>query len=98
MKLMIKFTITLIFLSIFYQPPICGQAVSLPDNYPNYKIAANNSPDPGYLFITSRPMKDKFPAYMMILDNYGTPVYYRYMPEKAGGMQVQRNGLLSFKK
>ncbi len=74
-----------------------GQSLILPDDFLEYEISVSNSPDEAYLFLSSRPVKTKFPGYAMILDNYGTPVYYRYLSGRGGGLIIQRNGMLSFK-
>jgi hypothetical protein len=34
-----------------------GQNLVLPEGFPEYQFPYNNSPDDGYLFITSRPCK-----------------------------------------
>jgi hypothetical protein len=73
-----------------------SQSLVLPDNYPEYTIPVSNGPEEGYLFLTSRPIKDKSPAYLLILDNYGTPVFYRFMPGPATGFTLQKNGVLSY--
>ncbi len=74
-----------------------SQDLSLPDDFPRFTIDVNNDPDPGYLFMFARPQQpNKYPGYLMILDNYGTPVYYRYLPYQSGDFKIQRNGLISF--
>lgn len=92
----IQFIIPALILCLYSQTAV-SQSMVLPDNYPVYNISVSNSPDEGYLFLTSCPTGKLFPGYMMILDNYGTPVYYRYMTKRAGDLMLQRNGLLSFK-
>lgn len=85
------------FLAILSAPErVRGQSLVLPENYPEYEIPVSNGPAEGYLFLASRPIKIKYPAYLLILDNYGTPVFYRYMPGKASSLTLQKNGLLSY--
>ena len=43
-----------------------------PSNLPKLVINKSNNPSPGYLFISPYP-------YLMIIDNEGTPVFYRYI-------------------
>ena len=96
--MMLKTCIILLFLLICISVSNThAQSLDLPENYPEYNFTVSNSPDEGYLFITTRNTKVKFPAWMLILDTWGTPVYYRYMPLTAGSMAVQKNGLLSFR-
>lgn len=76
--------------------PSHGQSLVLPGNYPGYAISGSNDPEEGYLFLTSRPIGTKSPAWLLILDNYGVPVFYRYMPGKASSLTLQRNGMLTY--
>ena len=73
-----------------------GQTVIVPDNFPKYTITANNSPDDGYFFLAADQMPNKQPGYLIMVDNYGTPVYYRYFNKVLNSFGVQPNGLLSF--
>lgn len=76
-----------------------AQDLILPDNFPAFIIDQVDDPDPGYLFILSRPQTPvKHPGYLSILDNYGTPVFYRYLSYQSGLFKVQPSGLLSFYK
>ena len=93
LKSAILVTIIVIFI---FQIPVNSQELILPENYPDYEFSVSNSPDDGYLFITSRPQSTKYPAYLQIVDNYGTPVFYRYLPGQAGNLTLQRNDLLSY--
>ena len=45
-----------------------------------------------------RPQKTKSPGWLVIMDNYGIPVFYRYLPHKSGNFELHANGLLSFRK
>jgi hypothetical protein len=73
-----------------------GQTLNVPDNFPKYKVTANNSPDEGYFFLAADHMPTKQPGYLIMVDNYGTPVYYRYFNKVLNSFGVQSNGLLSF--
>jgi hypothetical protein len=73
-----------------------GQALIVPDNFPRFKVTANNSPDDGYFFLAAVQMPSKQPGYLIMVDNYGTPVYYRYFNKVLNSFGVQSNGLLSF--
>ena len=88
-----------IFLSIIWQlncMSLLGQALNVPANFPEYEVTANNSPDDGYFFLSAVQMPDKQPGYLVMVDNYGTPVYYRYFNKVLNSFGVQQNGLLSF--
>ena len=73
-----------------------GQALNVPANFPKYKVIENNSPDEGYYFLAAVQMPDKQPGYLIMLDSYGTPVYYRYFNKVLNSFGVQKNKLLSF--
>ncbi len=75
---------------------LAGQAVDLPANFYTYTLENVDNPDPGYIFTFIRPQAPKFPGYLMIIDNYGTPLYYKYLPYQSGTFAVQRSGLISF--
>jgi hypothetical protein len=73
-----------------------GQPVDLPENFHTYTIENVNDPDPGHIFTFIRPQSPKYPGYLIIMDNYGTPLYYKYTSYHSGSFAVQRNGLISF--
>jgi len=94
LKSAILVTIIVIFI---FRIPVNSQELILPENYPDYEFSVSNSPDDGYLFVTSRPQSSgKMPAYMQIVDNFGTPVFYRFLPNRTGSLSLQPNGLLAF--
>ncbi|MFZ4620076.1 MAG: aryl-sulfate sulfotransferase [Bacteroidota bacterium] len=67
--------------------------VSVPSDYPHVSIPIKTNPDPGYIFInnwTGVP-------YIAILDNNGSPVFYRKMPANARDFKLQANGMLSYR-
>lgn len=97
MKSKVKLIALSFFLSFFYQIIGSSQDLVLPDNFPKYEFPYSNSPDEGYLFITSRPQASgKMPAWMQIVDNYGTPVFYRFMPYQTGSLSIHDNGMLVY--
>ncbi len=65
--------------------------VSVPSDFPVSVITANNNPSPGYLFLENALIS---PAYTMLLDNDGLPVWYR--SGRMYDFKVQRNGMLSW--
>jgi hypothetical protein len=89
-------TISLLFVWQFNGVSLNGQISNVPANFPQYKVTANNSPDEGYFFLSAVQMPDKQPGYLIMVDNYGTPVYYRYFNKVLNSFGVQPNGLLSF--
>ncbi len=89
---------TLVFILILLSgicPYSNGQS-NLPADFPKFEITANNSPENQYLFLGTRPTQVKFPAYLVVIDNYGTPVYYRYLTTASGGFSPETNNRMSF--
>ncbi len=58
---------------------------SLPWNLPSIQIDQSNNPAPGYLFLCPSP-------YLMIIDNQGTPVFYRNVNGNIYDFDLQPNG------
>ena len=67
--------------------------VSVPADYPNVNITVKTDPDPGLIFINNWGGT----PYIAILDNNGSPVFYRKMPANARDFKVQANGMLSYR-
>ena len=67
--------------------------VSVPSDFPQINITANNNPDPEYIFIDNRGGNGK--RYNVIFDNSGSPVWYQLMPDERRDMKVQHNGMLT---
>jgi hypothetical protein len=96
MKKTFYFLVILPLICLICCESIKGQALNVPANFPKYQIITNNSPSEGYYFISPVQMPDKNPGYLAVIDNYGTPVYYRYFSKVLNSFGVQRNNLLSF--
>ena len=96
MKTSFLFLVILPFIWLINSVSLEGQALNAPASFPKYEIVANNSPSEGYYFISPVQMPDKLPGYLAVIDNYGTPVYYRYFTKVLNSFGVQRNNLLSF--
>jgi hypothetical protein len=67
--------------------------VSVPSDYPHVSIPIKTNPDPGLIFINNWGGV----PYIAILDNNGSPVFYRRMPSNARDFKLQANGLLSYR-
>ncbi len=65
---------------------------------PPIKIIESNSPEPGYIFMSSKILKsDTAVDFLAIVDNYGTPVFYRKMPTRCNGMRLQKNKYITYR-
>ncbi len=61
----------------------------LPSNLPRVVIDASNDPSPGYFFLSATP-------YLEIVDNEGTPVFYRKVAGSIYDFKLQPNGELTY--
>ncbi|HPE58065.1 MAG TPA: aryl-sulfate sulfotransferase [Bacteroidales bacterium] len=71
--------------------------MDLPDDYPNYEVTVHNNPGPGYWFVTPHNLFAPLnhPAYSIIMDDYGTPVYYLRNNSHALNLKIQETGDIS---
>ncbi len=68
-----------------------------PDNYPIATITEFDNPTPGYIFCGPRPQPNTpYSPYITILDNYGTPVFYREWPRRANDFKTIANNQLAY--
>jgi hypothetical protein len=71
---------------------------SIESYLPPVKVIESNSPEPGYFFISSRVLNDPGAYHFVaIVDNYGTPIYYKRNYIGNGGFRLQKNGYLTFR-
>lgn len=73
-------------------------ADSLPGNFPTFSLTAYNDPSPGYLLMTPFffAPPDFGPGYLIVSDNYGTPVFYRACEGVCHDLTLQPNEYLSY--
>ena len=62
---------------------------SLPTNLPKINIDKSNDPSDGYLFVCPSP-------YLMIVDNKGTPVFFRNVGGTVYDFDLQKNGEITY--
>jgi len=68
---------------------------SLPEGFPAITITHWNDPSEGYVFISPHTYENDV-FFMIILDNYATPVFYQQLPQNGGtDFKLQPNGLLT---
>ena len=75
-----------------------ANADSLPDDLPNVYVTLSNNPDDGSIFIAPWYYQGSFfdPNYLMIIDNYGVPIYYKRNDILALDFKVQPNGMITY--
>lgn len=73
---------------------------TLPDDFPVIDIVkSNNPPEEGYYFMAPSWGGWVFPgapAYLVIFDNYGTPVYYKKSASQNNNLSLQPNGKVTY--
>lgn len=70
---------------------------TLPAGFPQITISNSNAPSPGYIFLSNFSLSSaSIEYYLMILDNDGTPVYYKSLDTAAYDFKKQPNGNLTY--
>lgn len=70
---------------------------SYPEGFPVPKVTEFNNPSQGYVFSGPRPMgQAPYDPYLIIMDNYGTPVFYRNWPRRTNDFKTLVNNQLTF--
>lgn len=88
----IQFTLIVIFLTVLSAR---SQELILPEDYPVFEVTRTEGVSSGYIFITLQPTIDKT-SWVIVMDNFGTPIFYRYYPKVVSHMQLQPSGYLNF--
>jgi hypothetical protein len=70
----------------------------LPASFPPMSVKSVNNPDPGGIFFSPMPKGANrlLPGHLVILDNYGLPLFYRKQTARVMDFKVQPTGLLTF--
>jgi len=72
-------------------------AQSYPDRFPVPLVTEFDNPSPGYVFSGPRPMGPApYDPYLLIMDNYGIPVFYRNWPRRTNDFKTLVNNQLTF--
>jgi len=101
MKFLIRARIILIVLVVVWPeltsaqdgntPPRVMNGISIPGNFPDFSPAINEETAPGSIFLTN----SRGAPYLMILENDGTPYFYRQLDEPSLDFKLQSNGMLT---
>ena len=76
-----------------------GSNYMLPGDFPPISILVNDNPEPGNVFLgnlTFGAGMSDYGTYVMILENDGTPVFFKKTRERPFDFKVQPNGLLTY--
>lgn len=70
---------------------------TLPSDFPEIQITASNNPSPGYIFFSNFSFgPSNASSYLIIMDNTGSPVYYKKLNSQAYDFKKQPNGNLTY--
>jgi Arylsulfotransferase (ASST)/Secretion system C-terminal sorting domain len=69
---------------------------SLPVDFPAILVDSINNPAPGYIFLSPFNYLNRGKNYIVILDNYGVPVFYRQLPYLNYDFKLQPTGVLTY--
>ncbi|MBS0010973.1 MAG: aryl-sulfate sulfotransferase [Bacteroidales bacterium] len=65
--------------------------------FPDIKIIESNGPSPGYFFLAAKGLSaPNAKYYIAIVDNYGTPVFFRLMPKVSLSMRLLKDGTIPY--
>jgi len=102
MKAKFSFFVFLIFfipLQIYTQNAFAQSPNNLPEDFPEISIVLSNNPSPGYHFFNPVGYPTIFPdaiPYLIIMDNFGTPVFYQRKEHRCNDFKRHPNGNLSY--
>lgn len=71
-------------------------ADSLPPDFPRITVTVNSNPSPGRFFLSNFKMLGSYAPYLIILNNDGSPFFYRKMLNNCYDFKVQPNGKLTY--
>ncbi|MGA9408534.1 MAG: aryl-sulfate sulfotransferase, partial [Bacteroidota bacterium] len=86
----------------FHYSPMASAFVTndsaLPSNFPILSILTDSTTTPGYIFLSNFAWTDSVVStpFLMILDNFGHPVFYRELSATAIDFDLQPNGHLTY--
>jgi len=83
--------------SNFQIPYALNRTSGLPTDFPEISILNSFNPSSGYLFLSNFALTNaSIPYYLMILNNAGSPVYYKKLDTAAYDFKKQPNGNLTY--
>jgi hypothetical protein len=80
------------------EPSVIHDSYELPGDFPPIDVIVNDNPADGHVFISDFAFAPSSPysGFLMILENDGTPVFFREMPTSAWDFKKQPNGFLTY--
>lgn len=79
------------------KPDVLAQERPISDFFPEIKVLADNGPAEGYYFLGSKGLTAANAShYIAIVDNYGTPVFFRKMKKATSSFRKLNNGRLAY--
>lgn len=69
---------------------------SLPSDFPVINVPINDNPASGYVFLANHGQDYGTTSYLMILNNDGSPIYYRKMSRLINDFKLSRSNLITY--
>ena len=69
---------------------------NLPSDFPIINVPVNDNPAPGYVFLSNHGQDYGASSYLLILDNDGSPVYYKKLERLVNDFKLSRNNLITY--
>jgi len=86
-----------LFIILFFNFNVFAQQKSVDTFFPEVDIHESNCPSEGYFFIASNELVSSNDSnYIAIIDNFGTPVFFKIMTDKVSNFKIQPNGYLTY--
>lgn len=86
-----------IVLAAFANRNLFAQSNPISDFFPEIKILASNGPAKGYFFMGSKGLTANGAShYITIIDNYGTPVFFRKMNKATSSIRLLEDGRIAY--
>jgi hypothetical protein len=73
-----------------------AQTLVLPPDFPQMEINVSAGTSEGYFFLGPMPIGTNSPGSLIIMDDYGTPIFYRKTKMKTYCFQPYPNGNLAY--
>lgn len=91
---LIRYITVCILIMLFLSRRSGAQDLVLPTGFPVYEISRGEEISPGYVFLSLNSAEDD--TWLLIMDNHGTPVFYRYYSRVQTYFQLQPSAYLNF--
>jgi len=87
----------MIFVAVLKEYSSSAQSNSVKDFFPEIKIIESAGPSDGYFFMGSKGLTaEEASHYIAVIDNYGTPVFFRKMNKPTSSFRLLEDGRMAY--